>query len=308
MILTFDTSAEFQYHWCGKFTSPSSDWIHMTRNLGDYELIVVTRGVLYIADHIQEYAVHPGEYLLMAPTPFQHGTRSGDCDFYWMHFSHDPISGSPRRESGASQHPPGRAETIPPQRTPNETGLHSTSAQSPSADLLTLPVTGALASPERIIILMKQLQDSDRRYKEPALNRFLCSAVLAEISAQSRHTLRRDKQLKEQLYGDIQDYVSWHIQENLTVSEIATHFGYNEKYLTTFFKKYAGITLKQYLLQTKMEAAKTSLSETTQPISQIAYSLGFSDAHNFSNAFRKVTGLSPSQFRASYNIHNVFRK
>ncbi len=266
----FDSSAELQYHWCGKFTSPNNDWIHMTRNLGDYELMLVTEGTLHIADHLQEYEVHPGEYLLMAPTPFQHGTHSGACDFYWMHFS--------------------------------------CASDTASADCLSLPTQGALASPERIIILMKQLQDSDRRYKDPLLNRYLCSAVLAEINAQSRHILHKERQLKEQLYGDIQDFISWHVQENLSVSEIAAHFGYNEKYLTTFFKKFAGITLKQYLLQTKMEAAKTSLSETTQPISQIAYSLGFSDAHNFSNAFRKITGLSPSQYRAGYNIHNVFQK
>jgi transcriptional regulator GlxA family with amidase domain len=57
-----------------------------------------------------------------------------------------------------------------------------------------------------------------------------------------------------------------------------------------------------------MELAKTALSETTGPISQIAFSLGFSDAHNFSNAFHEITGLSPSEYRASYNKHNVFQK
>jgi AraC-like DNA-binding protein len=155
---------------------------------------------------------------------------------------------------------------------------------------------------------MKQLQDSDRRYKEVSLNRYLCSAILSEISAQSFYHINKEKQLKEQLFHDILDYISWHIQERLSISEIAAYFGYNEKYFTTFFKKYAGIPLKQHILQSKMEHAKSNLSETTQPISQIAYSLGFSDAHNFSNAFHKVTGLSPSEYRASYNKHNVFQK
>lgn len=281
MIFHFDTTKEFTYHWCGIFTSPNNDWIHITRSREDYELMVVTEGTLYIADHEQEYTVSRGEYLLMGPTPYQHGTKSSGCSFYWLHFGYhkelqDHVVTSDMTEYIAGQ--------------------------------LQIPVTGTLSSLERIIILMKQLQDSDRRYKEVSLNRYLCSAILSEISSQSFHYINIEKQLKEQLFHDILDYISWHIQERLSISEIAAYFGYNEKYFTTFFKKYAGIPLKQHILQSKMEHAKSNLSETTQPISQIAYSLGFSDAHNFSNAFHKVTGLSPSAYRASYNKHNVFQK
>jgi AraC-like DNA-binding protein len=281
MVFHFDTTGEFTYHWCGIFTSPNNDWIHITRSREDYELMVVTEGTLYIADHEQEYTVTKGEYLLMGPTSYQHGTKSSGCSFYWLHFGYhmelqDHVVTSDRTEYVAGQ--------------------------------LQIPVTGTLSSLERIIILMKQLQDSDRRYKEVSLNRYLCSAILSEISAQSFYHINKEKQLKEQLFHDILDYISWHIQERLSISEIAAYFGYNEKYFTTFFKKYAGIPLKQHILQSKMEHAKSNLSETTQPISQIAYSLGFSDAHNFSNAFYKVTGLSPSEYRASYNKHNVFQK
>ncbi|MDD6036915.1 MAG: helix-turn-helix transcriptional regulator [Lachnospiraceae bacterium] len=292
MILHFDATREFIYHWCGKFTSPNKDWIHMARSRDDYELMIVTDGILYIADHEHEYAVKKGEYLLMAPTPYQHGTKSGDCEFYWLHFGYN----NERQD-----------HVCLPDNKQQDDEFISNSADS-GPEYLQLPVTGSLSFPERLIILMKQLQDSDKRYRESTLNRYLCSTILAEISAQCRHRLRKDKELKEQLYGDILDYISWNVQENLRIPEIAAHFGYNEKYLTTLFKKYAGITLKQQILQAKMEVAKSALSESTHPISQIAYSLGFSDAHNFSNAFRKITGLSPSEYRASYNRHNIFRK
>ena len=281
MFLDFDSKNGFEYRWCGKFTPPNDEWVHLTRHLVDYELMVVTEGTLYIADHENEYVVNKGEYLLMPPTPNQHGTKPGSCEFYWMHFDY---------HGGAQDH---KSFTGDPEVYPNH---------------LLILQKGTLTSLERIIILMKQLQDSDRRYKESTLNNALCSAVLAELSAQNNHAVSKDKQLKEQLYSDILDYISWHAGGNLRVSEIAAYFGYNEKYLTTFFKKYSGITLKQHILQTKMELAKSALSETTGPISQIAFSLGFSDAHNFSNAFHKVTGLSPSEYRASYNKHNVFQK
>ncbi|MBR4084651.1 MAG: helix-turn-helix domain-containing protein [Lachnospiraceae bacterium] len=281
MFLDFDSENGFEYRWCGKFTPPHDEWVHLTRHLMDYELMVVTEGTLFIADHNQEYIVNKGEYLLMPPTPHQYGTRPGSCEFYWLHFDY---------HEGLQDH-----LSLPVM--PEYLSGH-----------LRILVHGTLSSIERIIILMKQLQDSDRRYKENTLNNALCSAILAELSAQNRYTNTSEKQLKEQLYNDILDYISWHAQDNLRVSEIAYYFGYNEKYLTTFFKKYSGITLKQHILQTKMELAKSALSETNHSISQIAYSLGFSDGHNFSNAFHKVTGLSPSEYRASYNKHNVFQK
>jgi len=281
MFLDFDSENGFEYRWCGKFTPPHDEWVHLTRHLMDYELMVVTEGTLFISDHNQEYIVNKGEYLLMPPTPHQYGTRPGSCEFYWLHFDY---------HEGLQDH-----LSLPVM--PEYLSGH-----------LRILVHGTLSSIERIIILMKQLQDSDRRYKENTLNNALCSAILAELSAQNRYTNTSEKQLKEQLYNDILDYISWHAQDNLRVSEIAYYFGYNEKYLTTFFKKYSGITLKQHILQTKMELAKSALSETNHSISQIAYSLGFSDGHNFSNAFHKVTGLSPSEYRASYNKHNVFQK
>ena len=45
-VLKFDVKKDFSYHWCGTFIAPNEDWIHLSRNLTDYELIVVTEGIL----------------------------------------------------------------------------------------------------------------------------------------------------------------------------------------------------------------------------------------------------------------------
>ncbi len=285
-IIRFDAEKEFVYHWCGKFVSPDDQWVHLTRNLDDYELFVVIDGILHIGTSTQDYTVNPGEYLLMSPNEFEHGTRPSHCIFYWMHFGYNK------------------------EQNDHELFAKKLSIQdlSYTPGHILLPEQGPLSSPDRIIILMKQLQDSDRRYREITLNRYLCSAILSEIALQSRiYPVYSNKIIKEQLYQDICDYVSWHLAEALKVSQVANYFGYNEKYLTTFFKQRAGISLKQYILQVKMERAKADLSETSEPVSQIAFRLGFTDAHNFSNAFRKVTGLSPSEYRDSYNRHSVFQ-
>jgi len=280
--IRFQAEKEFIYHWCGKFVASEENWIHLTRILQDYELFVVVEGTLYIGTDQKEYTVTPGEYLLMPPNKFEHGTKNSYCSFYWLHFGYN-------KEQNDHETFPGNNDL------------------SYSPGQLLIPEQAKLTSPDRIIILMKQLQDSDRRYRESTLNRYLCSAILAEIALQGQvYPAYGNKNIKEQLFQDICDYVFWHLAENLKVSQVANYFGYNEKYLTTFFKQRAGISLKQYILQVKMDRAKADLSESTEPVSQIAFRLGFSDAHNFSNAFHKVTGLSPSEYRDIYNKHNVF--
>ena len=46
----FPDAACFTYDLCGKFQSPSPEWMHLTRNLVNFELMVVTEGTLFIAD------------------------------------------------------------------------------------------------------------------------------------------------------------------------------------------------------------------------------------------------------------------
>ncbi len=269
-----DLSRPLQYNLAGKFTSPNEEWIHLTRRLDDFELFVVTEGVLYIADAEEEYVIEEGNYLLMPPTLKQHGSKAGACSFYWLHFS--VAEGIDRAEA-----------------TCDETNRESS--------IVTVPIYGKVRSMERMVILMKQLQDSDRRYGMRCLNNSIASVILAELYAQN--STARKYNLTEnspQLYNDIVEYLNLNVYSDLKVTDVAEHFGYNEKYLTTYFKKWAKVPMKQYMLQRKMEHAKAELTATNHGVSQIGYALGYSDSHNFTNAFKKVVGLTPREYRESY--------
>lgn len=275
----FSSTIPFQYNFAGKFVSPNSEWMHLTRQLYDFELFIVTEGTLYIADENTKYAVHKGEYLLMRPTLKQQGYKSGDCTFYWLHFnphSYDVIESE-------------------------------ISLTEPDSVSITIPEYGKLASMERIVVLMKQLQDSDRRYGMRSLDNHITSVILTELSAQiyiNRKYTHSDN--SSQLYNDIADYIRLNICSDLKVSDIAAYFGYNEKYLTTYFRKWSKISIKQFIIQTKMDHAKAELTDTNHSIAQIGYNLGYRDPHNFTNAFKKVTGLSPSDYRESYSKRRLF--
>ena len=221
----------------------------------------------------------------MAPPEKQHGYRSGDCTFYWLHFG-TPYSFDSYDSAESKNHTP-ESDTVS----------------------ITIPAFGDLASIERIVVLMKQLQDSDRRYGMRSLNHYLTSVILSELSAQNYISQKYgNSENDSQLYNDIMDYIKLNVCANLKVTDIANYFGYNEKYLTTYFRKWSKVSIKQFIMQTKMDHAKAELTDTNHSVSQIGYNIGYQDPHNFTNAFKKVTGLTPSDYRESYSKRRLFHE
>lgn len=286
--LDFDIKEPVHLNWTGKFIAPDENWVHISRALTDFELIVMTEGDLYIADTEGEYVIHQGEYRLMCPTSHQYGYHSSQCTFYWTHFSYHNFENNVGRPEPDSVSLPLPAEST-----------H-----------IILPEQGSIPRLDRMIVLFKQLQDCNRKYRNINQDNHTLTAILCELYSQlylsgSKTTMKGEQM---QLYTDIVDYISWRIRENIRVSEIAAYFGYNEKYITTFFKKSSGVSLKSYILSQKMELAQALLTDTNLPIAQIGYEIGFSDNHNFSSAFKKVTGQSPSAYRNSYAERMLFHQ
>lgn len=163
-----------------------------------------------------------------------------------------------------------------------------------------LPMQGELPNIQRIIILLNQLQDTDRRYHDAYTSDLLATGILLEIQNQGKdRNLHSGPSKKQQLYQAILDYIKWNCFSRIAVTELADYFGYNDKYLSSLFKEMSGIPLKQYLMQERMEYAKAALMDSTTSVAEIAESMGYSDHHNFSHAFKKVTGLTPTEYRIS---------
>lgn len=72
----------------GKFKAPSSEWMHQHFQLTDYELIVMTEGILYLTYNNEKFVVKNGEYLLLPPSSsWRQGFKPAYCSFYWLHFT-----------------------------------------------------------------------------------------------------------------------------------------------------------------------------------------------------------------------------
>lgn len=249
-----------EYRWAGRFTAKDSSWSHMERQLVDYELIVMEKGTLYLQSEEIKYELKDGEYLLMEPSEFQKGYKSSKCRFYWMHFLLEEETGETHSE---------------------------------------IPRSGQLKNPERLYVLMKQLQDSDLRYMDKGLNACLATAVLHELTNQIRGGECAEQE--EDLKSRVDEYVLSHMSEKLTVADLAKHFGYHEKYFAALFKEKAGNSVKKYVDSRKVERAKYLLLNTDAWVAEISEHLGFENVRNFYHVFKKETNCTPSEYRSLYS-------
>ena len=130
-----------------------------------------------------------------------------------------------------------------------------------------------------------------------------CSLLLIEFFIQTGHKKDEDESLispKRQI-AQILDYIQQYYSDNPTLTQIAETFHFNTSYFSSFFKKHMGITYKNYLNDVKISNAKKLLLENKLSIIEIALSCGFNSLSNFSNAFKKNTGMTPTEFIKSIN-------
>ncbi len=91
--------------------------------------------------------------------------------------------------------------------------------------------------------------------------------------------------------------------EPLTVPQLAWEAGLSQNYLARFFQERYGMTIPRYLLVRRIDLARHLLSTSDDLVKQIAVHVGLPDPQYFNKQFRRLTGSSPSEFRASA-IHN----
>jgi AraC-like DNA-binding protein len=100
--------------------------------------------------------------------------------------------------------------------------------------------------------------------------------------------------------GKAADYIRDHLGEPIRVSEIARHVGFSERQLERLFRRAFGMTLQQFVIQSRIHAAAYELTHSGRTIADIAMRFGFSDQSAFTNQFRDVTGMTPRVYRERY--------
>lgn len=98
----------------------------------------------------------------------------------------------------------------------------------------------------------------------------------------------------------IRQYITRHYQEPLTLSSVAAHFHFNPSYLSTLFSAHNNESFTEYLNKVRIEEAVKLLAVGNEQISEISEKVGYSDHSYFCKVFKKIKGVSPSQYKRKY--------
>jgi transcriptional regulator GlxA family with amidase domain len=105
-----------------------------------------------------------------------------------------------------------------------------------------------------------------------------------------------DEQIKK-----AQEFIEKNFQEKITIDQLASMLAIGRRNLERRFKKATANTVVEYIQRVKMEAAKKDLESHRKNINEIMYDVGYSDNKAFRSTFKKITGLSPIQYRNKYS-------
>ena len=97
--------------------------------------------------------------------------------------------------------------------------------------------------------------------------------------------------------SSVKSFLDEHYSEKLSLESVASHFFIDKHYLARLFKEQYGVTLVTYLQQVRITHAKRMLRFTDKSIEEIGLECGIGELNYFSRVFKKLEGVSPSEFR-----------
>lgn len=93
------------------------------------------------------------------------------------------------------------------------------------------------------------------------------------------------------------NYLSDHLDEEISADQIAKHINLHPNYMMTIFKKELGYSITQYITRLRIAKAQRLLVTTDQKVIQIAYACGFPTPSRFYTAFHQIAECTPKEFK-----------
>ena len=119
----------------------------------------------------------------------------------------------------------------------------------------------------------------------------LCSEYLRQIP------LEQSNSKQAELMGDIVEYIERNYKKTLSLASIAESLGYEYCYFSKVFNRLFSMNFNDYINIYRFNEACNMLTETDMTVTDIAYESGFQSIRSFNNIFKKLAGISPTEYR-----------
>ncbi|MCR5686910.1 MAG: response regulator [Lachnospiraceae bacterium] len=111
-----------------------------------------------------------------------------------------------------------------------------------------------------------------------------------------RHFTEKRKDHKNRIVSDVKKYIESHTHDRLSLNEVAAIFGISPSYLSQLFGKYNDTGFNEYINICKIEEAKRLLRSENHKVYEVADMLKFGSEFYFSKVFKKIQGVTPSEY------------
>jgi transcriptional regulator GlxA family with amidase domain len=132
-----------------------------------------------------------------------------------------------------------------------------------------------------------------------------CSKVFQiemDRQSQSAFTIFTGQKLhSDEVVKKAQAYIESKVDEKISVEHLSSEFAVGRRNFDRRFIKATGNTPAEYSQRVKIEAAKKAFETSRKTINEVMYEVGYSDVKAFREVFRKITGMSPLEYRSRYN-------
>ncbi|HEY6648146.1 MAG TPA: AraC family transcriptional regulator [Mycobacterium sp.] len=160
---------------------------------------------------------------------------------------------------------------------------------------LTVPATRQPVWDTAIVSIETELAERKDGYRQAALAHLTLLLIdVARLAGDVVGDLRRSG---EPLLAEVFSVIDRHRGEPLSLSDVARELGMTPGHLTTVVRRRTGRTVQDWIIERRMAEARSLLSDTELPVSEIARRVGMSDPGYFSRQFRRTHGTSPREWR-----------
>ncbi|WP_028560237.1 AraC family transcriptional regulator [Paenibacillus pinihumi] len=265
------------------------------QNIGVFDLLVVTRGCLYVGEDGQDYNVSEGHALLLRPDK-HHYAFSGCLEkttHYWVHFNilgdWTAIEEETYRQEREYMSPEEEAQRHVP-----------ISPFSATSYTVALPQFVKLVQPQKLTDTIDELIKMDQsihlsgiRLKQQALFQEVIILLSASLgtgtpSPQSVCAERAASYLRE------------HYKESFSAKKLGESINFHPVYIARCMQKVFGCPPAVYQLRIRIEQAKLLLLQTNLTVERIAEEVGFNHPAYFTSSFTKIEGMSPRKYRQRF--------
>ena len=265
--------------------------MHAQRQFEVFDLLICTKGALYMEEDGVSYEVLEGMMLVLEPGKMHRGYRPTEVEteVYWIHFQF-PLSSQPMLVEKNNWQQPLL------QRTDQDSEPHPAMIDIPkfaAVDIRTIVP---------LLAEMIELHNVLTRYRS-----FELHVLFGKLLLQLQNGMRKSSpQARSYFLSEkVASYLANHLELPFDSGQMERDLYYHFDYLARCLKQYSGMSPIQYRHYLQIERAKRLLAHSELPLKKIGEQCGFQDNNYFTRVFKRQIALTPGEYRKQYQVFRL---